>query len=273
MKIEAILLDDSVQAPLVPYKGKNWDLIHVIRIRPTQSLRSISDPTSDATAILGEDPRKWRRVKEGLLLGKNVLVDTPVASDIRHLLELHSLAIKRKLRIESVNLICAEHSVQYLKEFISKHTLLSMTISSSVLPVSNEFHLMKLAQIIDASEWLAGSSCERAAGETAVPKLNACVTLLVMRNGVKLLINTYRKLGGSRDLQIDAIFEDAIATINPYAQSVTVSHFGGTVSHLGWRPTQLPSLLDEFSKRTSMGSPSNLRKQRRIIELARMAFN
>jgi hypothetical protein len=128
---------------------------------------------------------------------------------------------------------------------------------------------MRLARVIDMCEWLANSKCIEAVAEKTRRGPKASVALLNLRNDVRVLVNVYECSGVSRRLQVEAVFEDAFAIADPYAQAVSVSDSKGRVSSLGWRPSTLSSVLDALVKGTGVGSSTRPRDEERCVALSR----
>jgi hypothetical protein len=231
----------------------------------------------EAIAIVGTDIRKTSYARKALSLGKHVLVDFPPGLECNELLRLQELAARNDLCFYSPNLLKAKAGVHELKNMASDTSskLLSLTLNYNITGMTNQTEKsMKLAQILDLAEWIAGSQCVEIRGEKScqTPFATAQVVLISHENGVKTLLNIrsthVMKIPA---FWIDGIFENSIVHLSPLAQSILVEPVSNTsVTRVNWGASILEQALKEFQIMVKEGPRDcHLENLQRTVALAR----
>ena len=236
--------------------------------------RFLADHKYDAIAVVGSGRKKAEFAERALLSGKHVLIDFPASHKLEETQRLHDTAVEKKLCLFSPNLMRTELGLPELREAVSSGTsrLLSLTITygAQVSQGVRQFS-MKLMQLLDLVEWLANSrqrevlSHENMAGKSP----QACIVLLSMGNGVRALVNLYSISSSSKErFWADGIFEDSITHINPYAQSLRLSHSGQRPEEdVEWGQSSLSFAMKEFLTQISERKIMNMEQMKRMFEL------
>jgi len=238
-----------------PTQGRGWKLIWLpaTGAKKEPSERAIVGPKLDAVAIIGLGPMKARYAQKALLSGKHALVDFPLSHEFKEILRLQRIAEERKLCLHSPNLLRTESSIQELKRMTHRPSgrILSLTLTCSVnTRFKRTDFAAKFVQLLDLSEWLTNSKCIQAHGKisTIHPSITASVVTLCLESGVIGLVNLYSTPSNSPGrLWIDAVFEDSLLHVDPFAQAVRLSRFRDNASEsVNWAPSSLSIALEDF---------------------------
>ena len=253
LTIGLIALEKGCQTEPSEING-NWKLVQLARkgSRSVASELKAGAKKLDAVAVVGCHPAKARFAREALSLGKHVMVDFPAGKTSEETRRLKELARSKDLQLYSPNLLKTEPGVNELKQLVEDPSskLLSLTINCNFATKGKEAYSMKLAQMLDLVEWIAGAKCAEAwaRGSTRTVSAAAHVILTSHENGVKTLLNLRsNSMIGVSTFRADCILENLIVHLNPWAQSVLLERFGGTsVARVNWAVHTLQKALTNF---------------------------
>jgi len=277
LTIGLIALEKSYQIEPSEVSG-NWKLVQLARkgSRNVSSELKAKAKKLDAVAIVGCHSAKVRYAREALSLGKHVMVDFPVGQTSEETRRLKDLATSKDLQLHSPNLLKTEPGVNELKQLVEDPSskLLSLTMNCNLATKGKEAYSMKLAQILDLIEWIAGAKCKEvwARRSTQTASAAACVILTSHDNGVKTLLNLRsNSMIDVSTFRAECIFENLMVHLNPWAQSILVERFGGTsVTNVNWAVHTLQNALTNFQRLIDGGSEDLLLEDSdRILGLAR----
>lgn len=230
----------------------------------------------DAVAIIGFDAKKTEYARKALSLRKHVLVDFPAAQTLGEISELRKLASESHLCLYSPNLLKYEPGVRELKTMAEPPSrMLSITISSSLVGAGKGVeHSMKLAQIINFIEWMAGSECVEIRGEKSAGALRptAHVALMSHQNGIKTLMNLlFVSARSAPRFWLDVIFDKSVAHLDLYAQSIRVEPFGRVAPRfIDWAVSPLDRALKGFRMNIDSGAEeADTTNFQHVVELVR----
>jgi hypothetical protein len=251
----------------VPSVGDGWKLLRLASNNRRQLEGALSNLKLDAVVVLGPSAKKSRIARRVLGNKKHVLVDFPAAETLRKATELNKAAMKGGQYIYSPNLLRTEAGLVELKRIITNSTsnLLSLTVTCGVnAKPSDPGFPMRTAQVLDAVEWLVGSTLSEVSTERSKvsPSAAALVTLASFDNGIKAMLNlyaTFSRGAGSR-LWVDAVFLDSVVHVDPIAQSVRVTSFRNeSVKSVNWATPPLTAAVEDFIE--------NMKVERQGIDL------
>jgi predicted dehydrogenase len=273
LTIGLILLDADAHLESLIH-GSSWKAVKVFQNgvrKPPQKL--FHEARYDAFAIVGSYPEKVHYAKKALSLGKHVLVDFPAGKGFGEVSELHDLATTSGLCFFSPNLMRSEPGFQVLKDKIdSPSKLLSVTVTWRLnSTITKPSYRMRLVQLIDLVEWIADSRYSEALSRRSKERsTSASIFLLSLHNGVKALINIYWTTAKAHSrMWMDAILEDSVMHIAPYAQSLKVEHFkNSTCKEIGWAPSPLSFTLDDFASMIKRKKASEVNDLERLIKIS-----
>lgn len=275
MTIGLIALEKGYQTEPREISG-NWKLVQLARKAPRNVLSELKAGARklDAIAVVGCHLAKARYGREALSLGKHVMVDFPAGQTSEETRRLKELARSKDLQLYSPNLLKTEPGMNELKQLVEDPSskLLSLTMNCNFATKGKEAYSMKLAQILDLVEWIAGAKCTEAwaRGSTQTVSTAAHVILTSHDNGVKTLLNLRsNSMIDVSTFRADCIFENLIVRLNPWAQSILVESFGGTpVTRVNWAVHTLQNALTNFRSLINGGSEDlRLEDSDRILRL------
>ena len=263
----------------VPVTADGWKLVHLTPKNRRQLERALSNPNLDAVAILGLSPKKTRLAEKALVNKKHVFVDFPAAEAFQRAAKLNEIATRAEQRIYSPNLLRIEPGLHELKRIItdSASKLLSLTVTcgAKARPFGPEFS-MRTAQVLDAIEWLGGSTLREVSTERSAVSSSAAalVTLVSFDNGLKAMLNMYSApaRGNHSRLWIDAVFADSVVHVDPLAQSIGIASFRNeSVKDVNWAAPSLIAAVEDFiSCMKAEKQPLDLENLQRMLKLADM---
>jgi predicted dehydrogenase len=263
----------------VPVTADGWKLVHLPAKNRRQLERALSNPNLDAVAILGLSPEKTRLAEKALVNKKHVFVDFPAAEAFQRAAKLNKIATRAEQRIYSTNLLRIEPGLHELKRIItdSASKLLSLTVTCGAKAklFGPEFP-MRTAQVLDAIEWLGGSTFREVSTERSAVKSSAAalVTLVSFDNGLKAMLNMYSApaRGNHSRLWIDAVFADSVVHVDPLAQSIEIASFRNeSVKNVNWATPSLIAAVEDFiSCMKGEKQPLDLENLKRMLKLADM---
>ena len=276
LRIGLVVLEKGVGSDRIESDGK-WEAVQLFNKGANMKMFKAQPRTEalDAFAILGADESKVRYVREAFSLGKHVMADFPAGRNQQEVLKLRDLACSSCLRFHSPNLLKSEPGMAEFKRKAEDPTskLASLTVSCSMSARGKNAFWMKLTQLVDWVEWMAGTKCvELRSQKSAKTGSNfAQVVLLTHENGVKTLLNVHSAAEVDYPrLWVDAIFDTSIMHLEPTAQTVLVDRFGGSTGRVNWAEPAVNRALNEFVSLIESGSDrSELSGSDRVIELSR----
>lgn len=235
----------------VSASGNSWKLVQ-LAARGRIPEHAFSNPKIGAIAIIGQSPEKAPLAEKALLRKKHVLVDFPPAQTVDWARKLEAIAAEKGVCIYSPNLMKTETGFQELKRLMDNSTskMLSVTMTCRVdAKLRSLGFSMKLAQLLDVIEWVAGSRIKEIYGETSAKRSHsaALVALASFDTGLRVLLNMYSAPFRSTRLWVDVVFKDSVVHVEPYAQSIRVTPFQEkSMREVNWATSSLTATIEDF---------------------------
>ncbi|HUO41386.1 MAG TPA: hypothetical protein VMU35_00295 [Methylomirabilota bacterium] len=257
----------------IPESGDGWKLIKLVAKQGIVPVRAFSNPKLNAVAFLGPSVRRPQLAETAAEKGKHVLLDFPASRTIKSARRIESIATSNDVIVYSPNLLKYEPGFQEVKRIssMSKMTSLTVTCGIDAKPTSAEAS-MKLAQLLDATEWLAGSKISnlRAEKSSRRSRVSALVALGSFENGVKVMLNLYSAPSKRSRLWIDAVSKASFLHVDPYAQTVRLTQFQAeSARELNWATSPLTSMIEDFIIQVNRGKePMDLANLERMLNLS-----
>jgi predicted dehydrogenase len=275
LTIGLIILEDDIRVDQSTI-ANGWKAIELPS--PARGLSQLKArlKKTEAVAIVGADARKTRYARKALALGKHVLIDFPAGRTWNEVAHLKELSANNGLCFCSPNLLTLETGMSELRQMAGDGSskLLSLTVSYGIGGRPNQTqYSMKLAQLLDLTEWVVGSKHVNARQERSgtASSVNARVVLLSHENGVKTMLNIHYAPSRNPSLWIDGVFENSMVYLNPWAQTIKLQFLSDhSQKEISWAVSSLRRAIEDFEMAIDKRSePSDFDDQSRVIELTR----
>jgi predicted dehydrogenase len=238
----------------LPLAADGWRLIRLTAKNRRQSERTLSNPRLDAVAIVSVSPEKTHLAELALANKKHVLIDFPASDQPLRAAKLNKIATSVDKRIYTPNLLRTEPGVQELKRIITSPAskLLSLTVTYGVTTrLKDSGFFMRTVQILDAMEWLVGSTFTHLSTERSAVNSRAegLVVLASFESGISAMLNMYSAPanGYCSPLWIDAVLADSVVHVDTQAQSLRVTSFRNeAVKNINWATPSLTVAIEDF---------------------------